>query len=57
MWMPSLRPNKEISLQTKIEANRTVNKTAKTIAHKTTTGTTTNNSEGLIWATTRTGIR
>jgi hypothetical protein len=56
MWRPSLRTDREISLQTKIEANRTVNKTAKTTAHKTTTRTITNNSGGQIWATTRTGI-
>jgi hypothetical protein len=57
MWRPSLRTDKEISPQTKIKANKIVNKTAKIIAHRTTTGTTTSNSGDLIWATTQTGIR
>jgi hypothetical protein len=57
MWMPSLRTDRETSLRTKIKDNKTVNKTAKTIAHRTTTGKTTNNSGDLIRAITRTGTR
>ena len=57
MWRPSLRTDRETSLQTNIKANRTGHKTAKTIDHRTTTGTTINNSGDLIRAITRTGIR
>jgi hypothetical protein len=57
MWRPSLRTDRGVSLQTRIDANRTGHKTAKTIDPRTTTGTTINNRRDQIRAITRTGIR
>jgi hypothetical protein len=57
MWRPSLKTDRGVSLQPRIEANRTSHKTARIIDLRITTGTTINNSGDQIRAITPAGIR